>query len=244
MKADQGADTGRFGEPARRRLWWWWVVANGIGEAVGLGGAAVAGALVLGAARDRFGFLEAAVLSAAVFGIVEGTIVGFAQATVLRWPLPFLRRRGWVGATIVGGILAWLAVSVPLTEGSSGLTGQLLVAAGLGLVTGPVLGVPQWLVLRAHVPRAESWIWANVAAWALGLPAVVLGVGAAPADAAWYVVGAFAVPALLAAGAIVGAIHGLILVRLVGYRLEPNRYAHHVVEELEHVQLRYGLDDQ
>lgn len=248
MEPDEGpgGDPARFGEPARRRLWWLWVVANSVSEAVGLGGAAVVGALTLDAIRTQ-GLLVAVVVSAVAFGVVQGTVVGLAQASVLRWPLPFLRRRTWVGATIAGGVIAWLAASIPLTDASladTGLPTQLLVAIGIGLLAGPVLGVPQWLVLRSHVPRAQLWIVANTAAWVVGMPAVFLGAGAVPAGANWFVVGALAVPTLLAAGAIVGAIHGLVLVRLVGYRLEPNRYAHHVVAELEHTQLRYGLDDQ
>ncbi len=240
---------GRFGAPARRRLWWLWVVANGVGEALGLGGAAVAGVLVLDSLRADLPTVWARLLSAVVFGVILGAVVGLAQATVLRWPLPFLRRRTWVAATTLGGTIGWLAVSVPLLDqmtgrAMSGLAGQLVTAAGIGLVAGPILGVPQWAVLREHVPQATPWIWANTAAWTLGAPAVVLAAGSVPTGAAWYVVAALALPGLSAAGAMVGAIHGLVLVRLVGYRLEPNVYAHRVVEELGHTELRYGRDDE
>ncbi len=243
-----GDAAGRFGEPARRRLWWMWVIANGAGEAVGLGGAAFVAMVVLDGTRAELGVFWASVVSASVFGVILGAVVGLAQAWVLRWPLPFLRRRTWVAATTAGGAIGWLAASVPLVDrladrAGSGLGSDLLVAAAVGVVAGPILGVPQWLVLREHVPEASPWIWANAAAWAVGTPAVVFAAEAVPGGAAWYVVAGLALPGLSAAGAIVGAIHGLVLVHIVGYRLEPNVYARRVVEELGHTELRYGKDD-
>jgi hypothetical protein len=39
------------------------------------------------------------------------------------------------------------------------------LAAGMGLILGTILGVPQWLALRRHVPKAGWWVPANALAW-------------------------------------------------------------------------------
>ena len=85
----------------------------------------------------------------------------------------------------------------------------------MGLVLGPFLGVPQMFVLRRHAPRAGWWVVANALAWAIGMPIVFLGAGAVPhetsAAAAIVIVGV----SCLAAGVTVGAVHGLVLVRML-----------------------------
>jgi hypothetical protein len=63
------------------------------------------------------------------------------------------------------------ANSAPAPEISDTLV--YLLAAAMGLVLGPVLGVPQWWVLRRHVAHAWWWIPANAAAWALGMPVIL-----------------------------------------------------------------------
>jgi hypothetical protein len=87
------------------------------------------------------------------------------------------------------------------------------LAAAMGLALGPLLGWAQWLVLRRHVRGAGPWIWANAAAWAVGMPIVFLGAGNAPP--AGLVAVPFVLAVLAAAGAAVGAVHGAVLVRLV-----------------------------
>jgi hypothetical protein len=74
----------------------------------------------------------------------------------------------------------------------------------------------QWLRLRLVVPRRSAW-WlpANAAAWAAGMPIVFAG---AHLGASLEPPGAIALLAALtlaAAGAIVGAIHGRVLLWLV-----------------------------
>ncbi len=85
----------------------------------------------------------------------------------------------------------------------------------MGLVLGPVLGTPQWAVLRRHLPRAGWWIAANAAAWALGMVVVFAGMNLMPEGASLLTVALIAVGATAAAGAAVGAVHGAALVRLM-----------------------------
>jgi hypothetical protein len=84
----------------------------------------------------------------------------------------------------------------------------------MGLVLGPVLGVPQWLALRGHVVRAGWWVPANSAAWALGMPVVFAVAGSVPPGLPRAALIAVILGTLFAAGAVVGAVHGAVLVRL------------------------------
>ena len=135
----------------------------------------------------------------------------------------------WVVATVVGAVIAWFLGSLPSTLIDMGgqQTGAAsqeppaivvsLLAAGMGLFLGAVLGIPQWLVLRRVVKGAWLWIPANCLAWALGMPVIFAMVDRAYAVyAAGSIAGAVVVLAgtLALAGAVVGAVHGLALVKL------------------------------
>lgn len=218
-----------------RRLWRRWVVANGLGEMIGLG---LSGALTVSlilANESVIGPLAAALITVVGCTLIEGTAVGVAQWRELRVPLPRITLRSWWLGTAAGAFIAWMLGMLPSTvfsmmeaaenttaastaagpEMSQGIT--LLLAALLGAVAGPILGLGQWWVLRRHVARAWWWIPAHSAAWAVGMPIIFQLVD-------WIAPGAFTLQdALLAAamlflaGAAVGAIHGGVLVRLVDH---------------------------
>ena len=95
---------------------------------------------------------------------------------------------------------------------------QYSLAALLGLVTGPVLGVAQWVVLRRVVRRAQHWLWANAAAWGLGMPLIFLGMDLVPWGGSPPVIIAAIYVVCAATGAAVGAVHGLVLMRLLSAR--------------------------
>jgi hypothetical protein len=225
-----------------RRLYGRWVLANAIGEGVGLGGSLLLGAgivLLLGAQLGPGFEIATGVAAVALGTLLEGVVVGVAQWRVLREPLPALSRGSWVEATAIGAGLAWLLGMVPSTvisllDGRAEATDAsaapstaepslgviLIAAAGLGLVLGPVLASVQVVVLRRHVARAWQWIPANAAAWALALPLTYLG----PSAMFDLGVNALGIGILLAcvvaAGAVVGAVHGVVLVRLLRHPLD------------------------
>lgn len=206
-----------------------WIAANGWAEAAGLGttlflGRAAApvlerdvgwGAVMLGAA------------AAVILGILlEGLLVGSAQARALRGALPGLPGADWIKATMLGAGMAWLLGMVPSTlaalaaAGPSGSAAPMTeppalaqygLALLLGAVTGPVLGLGQWLVLRRHVARAGRWIMANAVAWAVGMVVIFLGMDQVPWQRGGLrvVFGVYLVCG--AAGLVVGSIHGWIL---------------------------------
>jgi hypothetical protein len=223
-----------------RRLYGRWVLANAIGEGVGLGGSLLVGAgivAVLGAQSGPWVDLASAIAAVALGVLFEGVVVGYAQWRVLRDPLPRLSRGSWVRATAIGAGIAWLLGMIPstvmsLVTGPVGSTDAaaptvsepplaviLLAAAGLGLVLGPVLASAQVVVLRRHVSHAWWWIPANAAAWALALPLTYLG------PSVMFDVGVNAVgvgillACVVAAGAVVGAVHGAVLLRLLRHPL-------------------------
>ncbi|MEZ4737551.1 MAG: hypothetical protein R3E79_61530 [Caldilineaceae bacterium] len=105
------------------------------------------------------------------------------------------------------------ATTAPPPEMSDALTYTL--AALMGLVLGPVLALPQWWVLRRYVDQARPWIGANALAWALGMPVIfgVMGVIPSGAVTGWTVV--IVLCGLALAGAVVGAVHGIVLVWLL-----------------------------
>jgi hypothetical protein len=217
------------GAGGRERLWRRWVVANAWAEVVGLGISGAAAALVLPRTSGTTpSVVGGAVLIVLVAGLVEGGTVGWAQHRVLRAALPGLTLRRWVGATVLGSLVAWTLGMLPSTAlgmadvGSvemsatePPLTLQLLFAAALGLVAGPILGGAQAVVLRDHVTGAWRWLPANAAAWAVGMPLVFLVAGGVPPASHPALVVAVIAVTLAVVGAVVGAIHGAVLIRML-----------------------------
>lgn len=213
----------------RNRFWQRWVIANALGELVGLGTVAVLGFFMFECTGETANFTEA-IYIAAVFvllGAFEGAVIGLAQWRVLRTLLPSIR--GWVPATVLGAMVAWAVGMIPSTvasllqEGSVATAGPpeppllvvLLLAAGLGAVAGPMLAAFQWLSLR-KVLHGRAWLWlpANAAAWGLGMPVIFLGAQANEFTSSATAIAGLVALAILFAGAVVGAVHGRVLLRL------------------------------
>ena len=76
-------------------------------------------------------------------------------------------------------------------------------------------GTPQWWVLRRWVGKAAWWIPANAVAWAGGIVAIFTGMNFVPFDGPAWAIAVSVLLVLAIAGAIVGAIHGVVLVRLL-----------------------------
>lgn len=204
-----------------------WIAANAIGELVGLGGTflvAAAALPTLAVIEGRAGVLAGFVVLVAA-GAFEATVLAWLQHGVLRTAFPSLRLLAWWRATTVGALIAYALGYLPSTlfgaaeaggaepppEPAAWLT--LLLAAALGLVAGAILSAFQAAVLRPHVRRSGHWIVANMAAWALGMPLVFLGMDLAFRSSSLGLrIGTIAA-ALVVAGALVGAVHGRTLVR-------------------------------
>lgn len=220
----------------RWSLWGQWIAANMVAEALGLGGTLLIGVALFTHAAPLLGAVAVALLGVILGACLEGGVVGTAQWLVLRQALPELSWRSWAVATAIGAGVAWAAGMLPSTladllapasgaGGGPGATVQDLsgwalygAAAALGLVAGAILAVAQWWVLRRYVPRASVWLPANACAWAVGMALIFAGVGFIPASGVTPVSAALLIACVIAAGAAVGAIHGLALIWLLRAR--------------------------
>ncbi len=211
-----------------RNLWLRWVAANALSEMIGLGATSAAAAWVFTHIEPAgvSGVLLAFALAVAS-GAIEATFVGLAQWRAMRpWFSNITARAWWLG-TLGGALLAYVMGYLPSTLMNLGEQATptapvqepaqwlvLLLAAALGLVAGAVLAWAQWLVLRRAVRSARTWIPANMLAWLLGMPVIFWGIDTAqkgqPVGQSILVIAI----TLLAAGALVGAVHGAFLVRI------------------------------
>ena len=212
------------------QLWTRWTLANAFSEMVGLGLTfAITGLFFtrIGEATTMAGILLS-FLVAVASGAVEATFVGLAQWWAMRPRFPTIGRFAWWRGTFIGALVAYVLGYLPSTIMSMGQAAGsgapaaeppqwivLLLAAGMGAVGGAVLSFAQWLVLRGKVQRAGTWIPANMLAWTFGMPVIFWGIDMAfKLPEIWQSVLLMA-GTLFVAGAIVGGIHGLFLVRLV-----------------------------
>lgn len=213
----------------RNQLWSRWTLANAFSEMIGLGLTfAITGLFFSGLGEQN---TTASILLsftvAVLSGAVEATFVGLAQWWAMHPWFPSITKFAWWRGTLIGALLAYVlgylpstlmsmgeaaAANAPLAEPAQWVV--LLLAAGMGAVGGAVLSFAQWLAMRGKVNRAGLWIPANMLAWLFGMPIIFWGIDLAfKMSALWQSVLVMA-GTLFVAGAVVGAIHGLFLIRL------------------------------
>ena len=165
----------------------------------------------------------AAVLSA---GAVEGAMLGWGQAIVLRRAIPAVATRRWIAVTSMAAIIAYALGLAPSTFAATVRTWPPALTAGAGLVIGSALlatiGTGQWLVLRHHVGHARRWILTTALAWLAGL-GVFLGFAMPlwqPGQPTALIIGIGLAGGLLMA-ATTALLTGAALRRLLG-RTDPN----------------------
>jgi hypothetical protein len=226
----------------KRTLWLRWVAANALGETFGLGGTLAVGALALSRLGKQPGVMVVLIsfLIAVLSGAIEATIVGLAQWWAMHPWIPAITRRAWWSATLVGALVAYVLGYLPSTImnlGEQAAQAQpaasppaepaqwivMLLAAGMGMVTGALLSFAQWLALRKKVARAGWWIPANMLAWMAGMPVIFWGIDAAQKGQPVWQALLLMVGVLCLAGALVGGIHGLFLVKLSGSDQDSKR---------------------
>jgi hypothetical protein len=211
-------------------FWIQWTLANAIGELIGLGTVFIVGFFFFnsfGEPRGALALIGVALL-VIVLAIYEGAAVGLAQWIVLRHSLRGLSRRSWLLATIVGAVVAWILGMIPSTlfsfdeEASTTTEPAMILVLGVAAIMGAALGVvlaaAQWWVLRNHVSKALVWLLANAVAWAVAMPLIFWMVGATIGESRALGAIVTLVAGIGAAGAVVGGIHGLFLVRLLTAR--------------------------
>ena len=204
-----------------------WISANSLAEMIGLGTSALLWIAVGPWLETHVGVVGMALAVVVGSTLIEGLSVGYGQWAVLRRRLPQISARAWIGATMLGALIAWTLGMVPSTimnmsaEASADASAPeiaewmvFVLAALMGLVLGPILGTPQWWVLRRWADKAIWWIPANAVAWAGGMVAIFAGMNFVPFDGPTWAIIASVLLVLAIAGAVVGAVHGLVLMRL------------------------------
>lgn len=130
------------------------------------------------AVAEMLGYACAALLfplwAGPVFGgFVEGTVLGAAQAALLKRHVGDFPVVAWWAVTATVATVGWGSASAFQGSGGSGVEPPmvlvLLAAAGLGAGMGLLMGAAQWLVLRRRFTRAWTWITASVIGWAIGM---------------------------------------------------------------------------
>jgi hypothetical protein len=158
--------------PAARREpgpWLAWFRAVTVGECLGFAAPATVGVLTAHTATT----LSVPLLVLA--GFVEGGVLGWFQARVLRRLLPGLPAGRWIVATAAAAALSWAIGLVPgilggsLTEVHPAVLVPLVAVGALVLLLS--IGTAQWIVLRDHVDGAGRWVWGTAAAWLVALGA-------------------------------------------------------------------------
>ncbi len=218
----------RFANPFRRReswnLWEAWILATVAGGLIGIGIVALAIAFA-----DNLGTVSSTTLLHIVGGL-EGIVLGFTQWLVLRRYVKNIG--GWVVATAIGAIVAWLIglkviVLLILIFNNQDITQttpfSLLTAIFcLGVWVGTILGFCQWFVLRIHMQRGLLWVLSNGLAWGLGLLIASIGATLTKPGEFTTQTALIGVTTGATAGAMVGAITGIALVWL----LKPRSLRH------------------
>lgn len=233
--ASMAAETGK---PVRAG-WDWnlygrWIGANALAEFVGLGGSLITVGLIFMNAGETPALIIGGAVVSILFGtLLEGVLVGWLQWRVLRRAFVGITRRAWIIATAIGAGAAWtlgmlpstimslVMSSAPPSDNGGGFEPEGFVfygmAAGMGIVLGVVLAFAQWLELKKHVRGAGWWVPANSAAWGLGMAVVFAAMDLAMRPENSLPVTLILVAAgMLVAGAVVGAVHGIVLVKLAG----------------------------
>ncbi len=203
-----------------REFWLRWTAYTTVGEFAGFSAPALTGAVVF-----ALGFPDAAMIPPLVLaGVVEGSVLGFAQAVAMGPYVPGLARPDWVRASALGAAVAW---TLGMTQGtlwddleSVGAAALIPVAVLLSAVLLLSLPVAQWVVLRRHVAGAGWWIPANIAAWAAGMVWVFAAMSLVGEDDPAGRAAAIGAASGGLMGLTAAAVTGGVLVRLLGKNRE------------------------
>ena len=142
--------------------------------------------------RDMSSGAQLMVMPAA--GLVEGAMLGIAQAVVLRRTLTGFNPRAWVVATTVAAALAWFLGMLPSTTHDTWSTWPALwvavVAAVLGTALLASIGTAQALVLPQGTRGRGAWVGWTALGWCAGLTAFTIVTTPLwqPGQAAWLLV--------------------------------------------------------
>ena len=167
-----GSDTASADRSGGSSLWLRWLGVVSAGELAGFGVPAFVGlwAQGMGPARQVLALMAA--------GMVEGMVLGLAQALVLRRQLRGFRTAAWISATGGAAALAWLLGMLPSATHavwSAWAPGWVVLAAAtLGVLLLLSIGMAQAFVLPAGTPHVHAWVGWTALGWCTGLAVFLL----------------------------------------------------------------------
>ena len=174
-----------------KRFWLQWVLTGGVAWVVGMAAGAAMSQSADGAAVMVVGWT------------VIGSVIGVQQWFVLRQRLQYAG--WWPVVSAVGVAVGWfVGVIVKWVAGVS--------ASIAGVVTGAMIGIMQWFVLRRCVYRAGWWVLASAVSTSVGWVVIesVIKVVGWPVDRLMV-----ARTTVVGVGAVSGAITGFVLIWLL-----------------------------
>lgn len=205
---------------ARAGLLLTWVAWVSAGEAAGFLAPALAQVVV---SQVNPAAITPALVAA---GAVEGAVLGWSQARVLKRRLPALSAPRWIAGTAVAAAIAWLIGMLLWSDSGAWPAWPLGVQVVVGALAAAALlcsiGFAQWLELRRRLSRSGWWVAGTAAAWCLGL-AVFFGVATPlwqPGQAPWLTVLIGVVAGGLMAVSM-AVVTGLVLVRMLRQASRP-----------------------
>jgi hypothetical protein len=142
-----------------------WILINmiGVGICSILGNILLGGEFMFGSSTNdpvRFAI-------AAVFGAFSGGAVGIFQSVVLWKIVKPTRLPFWALANLLGSIAGFLVIT-SLYSATASYQHEIIrffaAAMASGCVSGLIIGIVQWILLRDVYPKAKWWIAANIGA--------------------------------------------------------------------------------
>lgn len=198
-----------------RRFLAGWTAGSAVATLLGLGIGGFVG--LMGLHEEG---LATAVPSTVVLAATIAVTVGLVQGGMLAAQLPGLSPTRWAAWTGLGALVAWGVIARPLRLLTAADAVRLswvtvvLTAAGMGLAAGGVVATAQWFELRRYLPHAGRSIPSLAVAWMVGAVVFFVAPGLSE-DSSELVAVSVVVAILLLTGAIVAAIQGAGLVRLL-----------------------------
>ncbi len=245
----------------KKHLWLKWTLYCATGELIGI---AMAGMIAFGANQligEPNTFLMKCVVLILMLtaGVIEGTLLGLFQWSVLVQKFRDIPRKEWLRYTILAAVTGWFLGTlpslffIPASESVDGKTTSIgldnmilyaLLSIGAGLLLGALFGLFQWFSLKKHVGKAYRWIMANSLGWGAGLGWIYLFASLPDESTGLAFNILMGISGGSLAGLSVGAITGLYLVKLKIIQSEPLRTTgakseYKVATPVEHVD---GVD--
>ncbi len=208
-----------------------WILNCGVGELAGMAAAAALYLLGWFMVGQSFVGLHGLVmlLILLITGVIEGSIAGYFQWTVLSRRFPNLPLNRWMKATAWGTAAGCFLSSLPMLQMANyfqnhpsdfGMAKLLLVGL-IGMVLGGVIGLAQWWELKKCSLQSGYFILANALAWPVAVGFLYWGATKVVCNLPTEIIFSLGSVFGLCSGIVFGLISGMFL-----FLIQPNNHLH------------------